>query len=250
MYNDDDTEVARLSRNVVGVDTCNVNRLNLLKLAPGGTLGRFVIWTDSAFKALNDIFGTYKRDSLYKSGYTLQRNVIQTADVSRLINSDAVQSVIKAPSSNEKLHQRKKNPLRNKGAMRVLNPFAAKKAEQEQKLQQAANQKRKAAIKAKRTSKDGKARHSTSLSIHSNFWSDQVNSQNTATKKWYDDIAASELKEEMEGAAVTGQADEEPEEVVVKKEEPVAAKGGKAAAPAAPAKGAAPAKDAAPAKKK
>lgn len=92
VFNDDenDQKVVKAARNIVGVDVCNVHRLNLLKLAPGGTLGRFVIWTQSAFKALNDVFGTYKRDSSEKSGYNLQRNVVSTADVSRLINSDAV----------------------------------------------------------------------------------------------------------------------------------------------------------------
>ena len=65
VYNDDenDQKVVKAARNIVGVDVCNVHRLNLLKLAPGGTLGRFVIWTQSAFRALNDVFGTYKRDS-------------------------------------------------------------------------------------------------------------------------------------------------------------------------------------------
>ena len=36
-----------------GVDTCNVHRLNILQLAPGGHLGRFLIFTKDAFKALN-----------------------------------------------------------------------------------------------------------------------------------------------------------------------------------------------------
>jgi len=129
--NENDKKVVNAARNIVGVDVCNVHRLNLLKLAPGGTLGRFVIWTSSAFKALNDVFGTYRRDSSEKSGYNLQRNVVSTADVSRLINSDAVQNIIRAPSSNDKGFTRKKNPLRNKGFMRILNPFAAKKAETE-----------------------------------------------------------------------------------------------------------------------
>merc|ERR1712232_1183792 len=32
-----------------GCDMCNVNRLNVRQLAPGGHLGRFCIWTKSAF---------------------------------------------------------------------------------------------------------------------------------------------------------------------------------------------------------
>ncbi len=241
VYNDEDTEIVKAARNIVGVDTCNVHRLNLLKLAPGGTLGRFVIWTENAFKALNDIFGTYKTQSSEKNGYILQRNVVSTADVARLINSDQIQSVIRAPSANEKIHSRKKNPLHNKGALHTLNPFASKKAQEEQKLQQAAHAKRKAVLKAKRTSKDGKARHVASLATARNFWADQTLAQNTATKKWYDDIAAQQLKEEMEGGAITGQADEEPEAPKVEKVEAVGKdapkKDDKKAAPA-PAAGA------------
>jgi len=37
----------------------SVNRLNLLDLCPGGHVGRFVIWTEGAFKQLKDIFGSY-----------------------------------------------------------------------------------------------------------------------------------------------------------------------------------------------
>ena len=241
VFNDDenDQKVVKAARNIVGVDVCNVHRLNLLKLAPGGTLGRFVIWTQSAFKALNDVFGTYRRDSGEKSGYNLQRNVVHTADVSRLINSDAIQNIIRAPSSNPKIFSRKKNPLRNKGFMKILNPFAATKALQEQKLQRAAADKRKTVIKNKRKSKEGKARHSTSLKINQDFWHSQVDAQTAATKKWYDDIAAGELKEEYTGGAITGGADDEPEEVKAPVEEVKKdakdVKGGKAA-PAAPAK--------------
>merc|ERR1712063_154216 len=40
----DDTKLARALRNVPGVDTQRVNRLNLLELAPGGHVGRFIVW--------------------------------------------------------------------------------------------------------------------------------------------------------------------------------------------------------------
>ena len=33
-----------------------VDKLNLLKIAPGGHLGRFCIWTESAFKKLDQIY--------------------------------------------------------------------------------------------------------------------------------------------------------------------------------------------------
>merc|ERR1719478_1496642 len=46
-------------RNIPGVEIACVDRLNLLKLAPGGHLGRFVIWTQAAFEKLDSTFGTY-----------------------------------------------------------------------------------------------------------------------------------------------------------------------------------------------
>jgi len=39
----------RAIKNIPGCDICNVNRLNIRQLAPGGHLGRFCIWTQSAF---------------------------------------------------------------------------------------------------------------------------------------------------------------------------------------------------------
>jgi large subunit ribosomal protein L4e len=48
------------------------------------------------------------------------------ADVTRLINSDEVQSVVNAPKApNAKHYALKKNPLKNLGAMIKLNPQAA-----------------------------------------------------------------------------------------------------------------------------
>ena len=44
--------LVRAFRNLPGVDIVHVDRLNLLQLAPGGHLGRFVIWTDGAFGKL------------------------------------------------------------------------------------------------------------------------------------------------------------------------------------------------------
>ena len=40
-------------RNIPGMEIACVDRLNLLKLAPGGHLGRFVIWTQAAFEKLD-----------------------------------------------------------------------------------------------------------------------------------------------------------------------------------------------------
>lgn len=51
-----DEGIVRAFKNVPGVETCNVESLNLLQLAPGGHVGRFIVWTESAIKALDEIY--------------------------------------------------------------------------------------------------------------------------------------------------------------------------------------------------
>merc|ERR1719342_484753 len=46
---DEDQGLVKAFRNIPGVETIQVSKLNLLKLAPGGHVGRFCIWTESAF---------------------------------------------------------------------------------------------------------------------------------------------------------------------------------------------------------
>ncbi len=87
--------VRNAARNIPGVELAEVTRLNLLKLAPGGHLGRFVIWDAESFQKLNEVFGTYTEKSTMKKGFTLNRSLLETADLGRLINSDQVQSVVR-----------------------------------------------------------------------------------------------------------------------------------------------------------
>merc|ERR1712166_742789 len=77
VYNEDNG-IVRAIRNIPGVETSSVESLNLLQVAPGGNFGRFIIWTEGAFKKLNAIYGS-----------------MESADVARIINSDEVQSVLK-----------------------------------------------------------------------------------------------------------------------------------------------------------
>jgi len=106
-----------------------VHRLNLLSLAPGGQVGRFVIWTESAFKELQNLYGSYsnKGDSKInkKAGipYQLPRPMMLNTDLDSIIQSDAIQSVIRDRIF-QKRPLRKKNPLKNFYAMVKLNPFA------------------------------------------------------------------------------------------------------------------------------
>jgi len=114
----------RAFRNIPGVDLCSVRRLNLLQLAPGGHLGRFVIWTEGAFKALDSVFGTRATASQQKKGYRPPRAIMTNADLQRIINSSEVQSVLRPKKPLRKFNTLKKNPLRNFGALVKLNPYA------------------------------------------------------------------------------------------------------------------------------
>lgn len=131
------------ARNLLGVDTCKVQKLNILELAPGGHLGRFIIWTKKAFQSLNKVFGTFKVAGTQKSGYRINRSVMQTADLSRLINSDQIQSIIR-PRAQLTTVNRKKNPLSNRSEMKRLNPFEEKRKQiqQQQQDQRTANRKK------------------------------------------------------------------------------------------------------------
>merc|ERR1711935_742325 len=113
-------------RNIPGVETACVDRLNLLKLAPGGQFGRFIIWTESAFKKLSGIYGTFKSGAPLKRGYTIPRAPMENADIARIINSNEVQSVLRAKLEAPKGFEPKRNPLKNKAVMKKLNPLNKK----------------------------------------------------------------------------------------------------------------------------
>ncbi|DAZ92868.1 TPA: hypothetical protein N0F65_003047 [Lagenidium giganteum] len=118
-------------RNIPGVELANVERLNLLQLAPGGHLGRFIIWTRSAFERLDSLYGTYSKKSALKADYSLPRHQMTNANLGRLINSDEIQTVVRAGKYAGHRRHQKKNPLKNLGAMVKLNPYTlvARRAE-------------------------------------------------------------------------------------------------------------------------
>jgi len=125
VYNEDNG-IVKAMRNIPGVETACVTRLNLLRLAPGGQFGRFVIWTESAFKKLSEVYGTLKGGSPLKRGYTLPRAPMENADIARIINSNEIQSVLRAKLEAPKSFERKRNPLKNKAVMKKLNPLEKK----------------------------------------------------------------------------------------------------------------------------
>jgi len=130
VYNptEDGKELSLAFRNIAGVETCSVFALNLLQLAPGGHLGRFVIWTSSAFKALDTIYGSTTTPSALKKDFLLPSSIVSQADIGRLINSSEIQTVIRAAKGEARTKRagvQKKNPLHNKQVLLRLNPYAA-----------------------------------------------------------------------------------------------------------------------------
>ncbi|KAK0626562.1 ribosomal protein L4 domain-containing protein [Immersiella caudata] len=122
----DGKDLVKGFRNIPGVETCPVDALNLLQLAPGGHLGRFVVWTSSAIKELDSVYDS-------KKGFFLPSNVVSQADLTRLINSSEIQSVLRAPKGEARTKRgavQKKNPLKNKQVLLRQNPYAAAYAKQ------------------------------------------------------------------------------------------------------------------------
>lgn len=125
VYSNENVRLVKAFRNIPGVETANVNRLNLKTLAPGGQLGRFCIWTASAVKALDSVFGSFRKTAELKKDFQLERSVLANADISRIINSNEVQSVVRPTKENFVAHEMQvKNPLKNQKFMNKLNPNA------------------------------------------------------------------------------------------------------------------------------
>nr|OQO24200.1 60S ribosomal protein L4-B [Rachicladosporium sp. CCFEE 5018] len=124
----DGKDIVRSFRNIPGVETCDVYALNLLQLAPGGHLGRFVIWTSSAFSALDSIYGSTTEPSELKRDFLLPSSSVAQPDLNKLINSTEVQSVlrpVKGGAVTKRTVVQKKNPLNNRQILLRLNPYAA-----------------------------------------------------------------------------------------------------------------------------
>jgi large subunit ribosomal protein L4e len=117
--------VEQAFRNLPGVELCCVDRLNLLQLAPGGHMGRFCVWSQAALEALDTIYG--------ETGKNIPTSSMANADLARLINSDEIQSVVKAAKAAPKQYAPKANPLTNIDALEKLDPYAAEKRRAAQK---------------------------------------------------------------------------------------------------------------------
>merc|ERR1712025_219004 len=155
----EDNGITQAFRNLPGVELCQVSRLNLLQLAPGSHLGRFIVWSEGAFNELNAIYGNGERNSSSKSGYNLPRHIVTSADVSRIINSDQVQSVIRPAITSQVVHPKKKNALKNRDVMLQLNPYFA-----------ATRQREAARVKANRAKRAKQKRSKVSHEKGKKYW--------------------------------------------------------------------------------
>jgi len=122
---DKDNGLKKAFRNIPGVSLLSVERLNLLRLAPGGHVGRFVMWTESAFKKLDALYGTWSKSSTKKVDFNLPQPLMTNSDLGRLLKAFEIQSVLRPPVKRQARRKVKKNPLKNIGLLSRLNPFAA-----------------------------------------------------------------------------------------------------------------------------
>jgi len=135
-------------RNLPGVELCCVDRLNLLQLAPGGHLGRFCVWSQSALETLDTIYG--------EGGKTIPTAEMTNADLARIINSDEIQSVVNPAKRGPVRYLRKKNPIKSLKALERIDPYAAAARKTEQRAEAARKENRSKILadrRAKRASK-------------------------------------------------------------------------------------------------
>jgi len=123
VYNQDNG-IVRAFRNIPGVDFMHVERLNLLKLAPGGHLGRLVIWTESAFAKLDSIYGTWTKKSALKADWNLPVAKMTNADFSRLIRSEEIVKAVRPVKKAKKTPRVHRNPLIKPLLKAKLNPYS------------------------------------------------------------------------------------------------------------------------------
>merc|ERR1712198_272653 len=122
---DEDQGLVKAFRNIPGVETIQVSKLNLLKLAPGGHVGRFCIWTEAAFKKLDSLYGTWRVASKEKAGWNLPQPKMAVTDLSKLLKAEEIRQVLRKPNKHAKKAVVKTNPLKNIRTMLQLNPHAA-----------------------------------------------------------------------------------------------------------------------------
>jgi len=203
----EDNGIVQAFRNLPGVELAHVDRLNLLQLAPGGHIGRFIVWTKAAFERLNEVWGSTTRESTQKTGYKLPQPMMTNSDITRIINSDEVQITVRPAETTVTRKRKKKNPLKNLGVKVRLNPYALSLRRSELIAQE-----RSAASKEARLKKARAGRKAHPAAVH---------------KQNYSRMAEDGLPEESE---VEEEEEEEEEEEAAEEEAPAAAAPAAAAA--------------------
>jgi len=123
VYNKDNG-IRKSFRNIPGVTLLNVEKLNLLSLAPGGHVGRFCIWTAGALSKLDALYGTWAKPSEMKTNYNLPQPTVTNSDLTKLMHCEEIQNALRAKKLGSVRTGFKRNPLRNANEMAKLNPFA------------------------------------------------------------------------------------------------------------------------------
>jgi len=161
-----DTGISKAFRNIPGVDLVSVEKLNLLKLAPGGHLGRFIVWTQAAFEKLDAVYGA-------KKGYSLPTNVMANSDLTRIINSEEIQTKLTPKKQGTPRYRHKKNPLTNLGVRVKLNPYALQvrraeylRQERAQAIASGNKQAREAALAKKRAAQKSTKSHKKTQKVN------------------------------------------------------------------------------------
>lgn len=120
-----DEGIVRACNSLRGVEAMHIKQLNILRLAPGGQFGRMLVWTRTAFNMVQEMFGT-QHEAGTKKNYRLPRQVMENADLFRIINSTEIQSALRPKREHDFVAPRKTNPFNNKETMQRLNPYHEK----------------------------------------------------------------------------------------------------------------------------
>uniref|UniRef100_A0A5S6Q815 Ribos_L4_asso_C domain-containing protein n=1 Tax=Trichuris muris TaxID=70415 RepID=A0A5S6Q815_TRIMR len=150
IYNQDNG-IRKAFRNIPGIEFLQVDKMNLLRLAPGGHLGRFCIWTEGAFRKLDSLYGTWKRPSSVTK-WRLPMPKMTYTDFTRLIRSEEIQKAIRPRMKPQRPQSKRKDPLKCPTLMNQLNPYASVVKRSAILLQKAREVARKDMIEGKRKS--------------------------------------------------------------------------------------------------
>lgn len=88
-------DLYKAARALEGVDVMNVERPITRLMAPGHRAGRMIVYTQSAFNKLSELYGNETGHAPLKPGYRLPRAAMTADSLSTVISSDAIQSVIR-----------------------------------------------------------------------------------------------------------------------------------------------------------